>query len=272
MNLGKYEIETYFVIIDSNTQARQRIIYTSQNGLDIFVERYYGLVRDGYRGSNSYFKNLIFSCIKSYVVGESIVINDNNTPSIPLIYFTISEIKTIQRYDDYKIIIVDSQVEPITLEFASIFDANQAFSILNYIIQNPSLDVSIIGSDIVPPTIYFNEFFLGNPILKDGSNESGPFNSGDADIFRVDINLSDYEEPVSFTKDLIIEGLIYNITDNRDGDFSLSPDDISIYKDVVSIDNSVNEINSGGLYLIKFNLADISRNQNSTTIIFSIVE
>ena len=33
MNLGKYEIETYYVVVGGQTQTRQRVVYTANNVL-----------------------------------------------------------------------------------------------------------------------------------------------------------------------------------------------------------------------------------------------
>ena len=52
MNLGKYEIETYYVVVNGQTETRQRVVYTGLNEEDIFIERYYGSIREGYRGFN----------------------------------------------------------------------------------------------------------------------------------------------------------------------------------------------------------------------------
>jgi hypothetical protein len=49
MNLGKYEIETYYVVINGQTETRQRIVYTGNNGEDLFIERYFGNIREGYK-------------------------------------------------------------------------------------------------------------------------------------------------------------------------------------------------------------------------------
>jgi hypothetical protein len=35
MNLGKYEIETYYVVVNGQTETRQRIVYTGINEEDI---------------------------------------------------------------------------------------------------------------------------------------------------------------------------------------------------------------------------------------------
>lgn len=269
MNLGRYEIETYYVVSKGQTETRQRITYTSLNGEDIFIERYYGNIRDGYSGSSTFFKNLYWTNIKSHIVGESIVINDNNIPARPQIYLNISNIESIMK-DGLRLTLVE-QIEPITLEFVSEFDCIQAYSLLNMVLQNSMIDLNSVVSDMIPPTIFFNEFFFGEYIKIDGSDLTGPFSTEDGNIFRVDINMNEFLGPNPITKNDIVDGLIYDITDNRDGGVSLTVDDITIYKGVVSPDCVVNEIDEIGVYLCKFHLHDLGQNQNNSTIVITVV-
>jgi len=271
MNLGKYEIETYYVVVGGQTKTRQRVVYTANNGEDIFIERYYGTIREGYKGSNTFFKNLSWNDIKTHIAGDSIVVNDKSNPPKPQIYLSISSIESIQRDGDLRLIIIDSQIDPVTLEFLTIFDCDQAHSLLNCLLQDPLLDLNSVTSDIIPPIIFFNEYFFAETIKLDGSNLPGPFSSEDGSTFRVDIVLNDFQGPKPMTKDDIVLGLIYDITDNRDGSLSLTRDDISIYKDVIGSENLVTEISTSGNYLCRFHLHDLGQNQNNSTVVFSIV-
>jgi len=270
MNLGKYEIETYYVVVNGQTKTRQRVIYTGFNNEDIFIERYYGTIRDGYKGSNTFFKNLTWTNIRSHIVGESIVVNDNGTPPKPLIYLSISSIESIQRDGEETLIIYDNQIEPINLEFISKHDCDQAYSLLNYVLQNQNVDIDSIINDITPPVIFFNEYFYGLEVKLDGSNLSGPFSSEDGNTFRVDVKLSDFEGPIPITKNDIITGLIYSVSDNRDGELIATEQDILIYKDVINVDNEIDEILGVGVYLCKFYLKDLGQNQNNSIVIFSV--
>lgn len=270
MDLGRYEIETYFVVINGQTQTRQRIVYIGNNEQDIFVERYYGEIRTGYKGSNTFFKNLLWTNIKSHIVGESIVINDFSNPPKPQIYLNITSIESVQRNGEIRLIIVDSQIEPITLEFISVFDCDQAYSMLNFILQNPNVDIDTLSSDITPPIIFFNQYFYSELVKLEGSELEGPFSTEDGDSFLLDIVYSDFEGPKPITKTDIIQGLIYDVTDNRDN-IAFSEGDLIIYKDVISSENIVDEISDVGIYLCKFHLLDLGQNQNNATIVFSIV-
>jgi hypothetical protein len=270
MDLGRYEIETYFVVINGQTQTRQRIVYIGNNEQDIFIERYYGEIRTGYKGSNTFFKNLLWTNIKSHIVGESIVINDFSNPPKPQIYLNISSIESVQRNNENRLIIVDSQIEPITLEFISVFDCDQSYSMLNFILQNPNVDIDTLSSDITPPIIFFNQYFYGELVKLEGSELEGPFSTEDGNSFLVDFSFLDFEGPKPLTKTDILSGLIYDVVDNRDNIVFLE-EDLIIYKDVISSENIVDEISDVGIYLCKFHLLDLGQNQNNATIVFSIV-
>lgn len=266
MQLGRYEIESYYVIINNQTESRQRIVYIGNNDEDYFIERYYGNIRDGYVQSNSLLRNLNFSDIKSHITGESIVILDKSIPPMPLIYISLSGIQSIQRDGDLKLIVVDSQIDPTSLEFLTKFDCDQAYSLLIHLLENPSINIGSIGVDTKPPVIFFNESFFGSKLQLDSNpNLSGPLSTEDGNLFRIDI-----ESTYKITKEDILSKLIYDITDNRDGSISLATGDVLIYKDVISINNEVNEIVGFGNYIVKFNLVDLGRNENTSTIIISL--
>lgn len=272
MQLGRYEIESYYVVINNQTESRQRIVYIGNNDEDYFIERYYGNIRDGYSQSNSFLSNLNFTDIKSHIPGESIVIHDKSIPPMPLIYISLSSIQSIERDGDLKLIVVDSQIDPTYLNFLTKFDCDQAYSLLIYVLDNPSVNIGTIHADTMPPVIFFNESFFGVKVQLDSDlTRRGPLSTEDGNIFRINIDLSTYKGSSTITKENIISGLIYDITDNRDGSLSLATGDVLIYKDVISINSEVNEINGVGNYMVKFNLIDLGRNENTSTIIISLI-
>jgi hypothetical protein len=267
MNLGRYEIETYRVEINGQNVDRQRIIYYANNGIDFFVERYHGEVRDGYTGQNFRFTNLTFDSIKTHILGESIVINDSQL--IPLLYISISSIQSIQVESDIRLKILDTQTDPVTLEFISPYDSNQAYSRLNQLLQNPMLDISTLGLDEIPPQIFLNENFYGNSILTTSSGEAGLFTSNDADYFTVTFNKNSFTGPLPLNRLSILNGLVYDVIDNRDDSMSLTEDSVKIYKDVADTSNLVDSINQVGYYVVRLSAIDLS--QNEKTLIFSFV-
>ena len=274
MQLGRYEIENYYVVINSQTESRQRIVYIGDNGEDYFIERYYGDIREGYSQSNSLLRNLNFTDIKSHIPGESIVILDKSLPPKPLIYISLAGIQSIERDGELKVIIVDPQVDSMTLDFLTKFDCDQAFSLLNYLLENPMTDIGTMEADTNPPVIFFNEYFFGVDIVIEGQSlrRFGPLCTLDGTIFRIDIDLSTYAGPMPITKDDIISGLIYDITDNRDGSITLENPHVFIYKDVISVSDEVEEIATAGTHMVRFHLHDLGQNNISeTTVIISLI-
>lgn len=274
MQLGRYEIENYYVVINNQTESRQRIVYIGNNGEENFIERYYGDIREGYSQSNSFLRNLNYTDINTHIPGESIVIFDKSLPPKPLIYISLSSIQSIERDNDLCLIIVDPQVDPTYLDFLTKFDCDQAYSLLNYLLENPMVDLGTMAVDTSPPVIFFNEYFFGAEITVEGSliKSSGPLSTEDGELFRIDIDLETYEGPIPITKDDIILGLVYDITDNRDGSIALESQDVHIYKDVISINNEVEEITVVGSYMVRFNLHDLSQNNiSATTILISLI-
>lgn len=272
MHLGRYEIESYYVAIGDQTESRQRIVYIGNNEEDYFVERYYGNIRDGYSQSNNFLRNLSFTDIKSHIPGESIVIYDKNVPPKPMIYIYLSSIQSMEREGDLKINIIDSQIDPTALEFLTAFDCDQAYSMLIYVLENKMADIGKLGIDIMPPVIFFKEYFFGANIHLGGDMaRRGPFSTKDGDLFRIDIDRSLFAGPGTITKEDIISGLIYDITDNRDGDISISKDDVLFYRDAIGPSSEVPEISGAGNYMIRFSLADLGRNKNTTTVAIHII-
>jgi hypothetical protein len=271
MNLGRYEIESYYVVIGNQTESRQRIVYIGNNGEDYFIERYYGNIRDGYIQSNSSLRNLNYTDIKSHIPGESIVIMDKSMPPKPIVYIYLSTIRSIERDGELMLTIIDSQVDPITLEFLTTFDCNQAHSMLIYALENKN-DIGLLETDTTPPVIFFKDYFFGEELIIDG-NESkvGQISTNDGDLFRINIDLSKYEGPIPIDKSDIIYGLIHEIKDNRDGKMSIIEEDILIYKDTINVSSEVSEIKGVGNYIIRFNLIDFGRNRNNATVIISII-
>ena len=263
--LGRYEIENYTVLLtNSQVENRQRIYYHSQNGVDYFVERFFGSIRSGYEGSSSLFSNLNYTDIKTHIIGESIVINDKNTPPTPLIYILLDTIELVQHNDNI-VTIIDSNSEPLSLEFATYFDANQAHSIFNYVLQNPDIDIDNIPADTTPPKLFFNDYFMGYYISLNGDISGVPYNSEDGDLFLTDANLLDFGGVIS--KQDIIDNAIYTLVDNRDGNMSISTGQI-IIKD--SNDFEINEITSTGEFSITFEIYDIGLNKLEDILVISV--
>lgn len=269
MNLGIYRIETYSVDVNGQSTQRQRIVYTANNGIDFFVERYYGEIRDGYVGETNRFKDLLYTCLKSHIVGESLVIKDST--GVPLIYLTISSIQSVQRDGSLKLTILDSQVEPVSLEFLTIYDAEQAYSLFNYVLQNPTLDINSLGADLTPPQIFFNMDFYGSVINLDGSSNTGPFSTIDGVFYTINVDTATFTLPFPLEGSVIVTGIVYDVIDNRDGSMSITGDNISIYNNSVDIANKVDNISGPGTYKLLITTSDLGSNSCLATFTMNVI-
>jgi hypothetical protein len=266
MNLGRYEIESYTVNIGGTTQSRQKITYTGNNGLDTFIERYYGYIRDGYTSSKMRFRNLLWTNIKTHVIGESILIDDSD--SNPQIYISLATISSIDSSTENTLIIIDSQYDPIYLEFQTELDCKQALSIFNAILENPTLDINTLTLDNEKPVIYFNEFFFDGVINIKDSLTPGPHNSGDSLEFEVETNEVDITGGLPLNNSDILEQLVDEISDNRDT-ISYGKNDLTIFKDTLD-STQYNQIDSVGDWIIKFTIGDLGDNSVTTIININI--
>lgn len=262
MKLGIYEIEGYDVVIGNSTETRQRVTYYNNNGKDKFTERYNGYIRPGYTQLSSYLTNLKFESIQSNVVGESIAIFDENNR--PLIYFTIAGLQYIQRVSELKIIIINSQVDEINLEFQTKYDTDQAYSVLNYVLGNPDVDISSIGVDTTPPIITFNDTFMGSTIYVLDTDINGNLTTIENNKFSISI---DYYYLISIDKSEILNDMIYDISDDRDI-ISIDESYVKIY----NIDNQeIEYINDIGSYIVEILIQDITSNSDSINIYIDII-
>jgi hypothetical protein len=275
--IGRYEIESYSVILppDSRIENRQRILYHSYNGVDYFVERFYGSIRSGYQGSNSLFNGIEYIDIKTHIIGQSIVVNDKSVPPNPLIYISLDTIESLQQSGN-TITILDSNSEPLTLEFLTENDCNQAHSIIDYLLQNPTATVDSMLLDNLPPVIFFNSYFI-KPELRntpdtesyislDGDISGVPYNTGDGDLFITSANLSDFDGGV-ITRQNIIDYSIYAIDDNRDGSLTILPTDLVI-RDIS--DFELTQISSTGQYSVEFSLYDSGQNKLQDILVINV--
>ena len=275
--IGRYEIESYTVILppDSRVENRQRIFYHSYNGVDYFTERFYGNIRTGYDGSNSMFKGIEYTDMKTHIIGQSIVINDKSVPPNPLIYISLDTIESLQQSGS-TITILDSNSEPLSLEFLTEFDCNQAHSIIDYLLQNPTASVDSMLLDTLPPIIFFNSYFIKPELRNTPTTESYislngevsgvPYSTEDGDLFITSVNLSDFDGAVITKKD-IIDYSIYAIDDNRDGSLTILPSDL-VVKDNSGFE--FDQIIATGEYFVEFSLYDSGQNKLQDILVINV--
>ena len=263
--LGRYEIEDYQAILpNTSIENRQRIIYYSRNGETYFTERFTGYIRPGYEVASSQFTGVEWTDLKTHIIGDSITLFDKNSPPRPLIYISLGTIESIQQ-NGRIVTILDSYSDPLSLEFLTDFDANQANSVLNYVLQNPLTDIDSIAADTSAPTIYFNYQFLDQWISLGGSTASAPYNTDMGDDFITGATLSNFGGVIA--KQEIIDYAILKVEDNRDGIMSISPSDLTL-KD--SMNFELQEITIVGSYTVEFKLYDWGGNQLLDTLTINV--
>jgi hypothetical protein len=245
--------------------------------LDIMVgiiDDNYSFFNDTLNQSGSTFTGLEFTDIQSFVVGESLVIYDKGIPAKPLIYFGLPYINSIALNGTFLIIDDESQ-GTIFLNFLTEYDAAQAHSLLNYVLENPNVDISTLVPpyDEVKPVIYWNST-SGTPggdyIAFNGSTASVPYDTTDGFTFSTTISKSvwgSYSGVVGATATLYKEELrtllIDYITDNRDGTMSMQDSDMII----TATSGVVTQISQIGTYSLTFQFEDLAQNNLENVVV-----
>lgn len=258
------------IVLTGNSSNRiQQLYLTNPNSkysvtLDVMVaviDDVYTFFTDTINQTGTSFTGLEYTDIKTYIVGESIVINDKNSPVRPLIYLNLSNINTLQRNSNI-IIIDDESLGTIFLQFLTEFDAIQSLSLLNYILENPSTDIDTLNplSDTEDPILYFLQTsgIGGDYIAFNGSTSSVPYDTSFGNTFSTSISISTFgtASGTYIDKPQLIYLLVDYIQDNRDGLMSLSPQNIIIS----GTSGEVNTITSIGTYSVTFDFSDIAQN------------
>lgn len=279
-SLEIYTMAQMMVLTGNSTNRIKQLYLTNPNTkYEVTLEVMIGTIDDEYSffGENNQvgtlFTGLEYTDIESYIVNQSIVINDKSTPAKPLIYIYIRHIDTISINQD--LVIVDVlNYGKIFLHFLTEYDAIQAQSLLNYIKNNPDVDIDNLSPlyDDVEPIIYFYSH-VGNTssnsfISFNGSTSSVPYNTSYGFTFSTEFNnLMTASPSVPVTKEYIIHSIVDYVHDNRDGTMSMTYSNINIFDGTYSI----SEITSSGTYSIKFNIGDMAQNYINSNITMQII-
>ena len=268
-DMAKVHTMAQMMALTGNSTNRIKQLYLSNPSekypvsLDVMVgviDDTYTFFNDSVNKSSTSFVGLNYTDIKTHIIGESIKINDKGTTIRPLIYIEIVNIETIEKTGTI-LIIDDASYGTIFLQFLTEYDAYQAHSILNYIIENPDINIDAIPTgDNEDPTVYFyssvgdldNDFIAFN-----GDLINGPYNTSMGLTFSTEFSLSTYGVSGSYIdSSLLIDLLVDKITDNRDGTMSMQPSNIVIN----SASESISTILVPGTYSLIFNFSDIAHN------------
>jgi hypothetical protein len=233
------------------------------------IDDSYSIFTDTLNQSGTSFTGLEYIDIHTHIVGESIVINDKSSPVRPLIYIKLSDINSIERSGQI-LIIDDSSLGTIFLQFRTETDTYQSHSLLNYVLQNPNTDIDNLNPviDNFDPVIYFysqvgntqsGDYILYNDGITIGATFSTPYNTFDNGFtFSTNISLlqSGTASGTVIDKPQLINLLVDYITDNRDGYMSILPSNLIIS----GTGGSVSSILNTGTYSLTFDFSDIAHN------------
>ena len=253
---------------NSTNRVPQLYLTNPSTKYPVYIDVMVGIIDDSYsiftdtlNQSGTSFVNLNYTDIHSHVVGESIVINDKSSPVKPLIYIRLSDINSIERSGQI-LIIDDSSLGIIFLQFLTENDTYQAHSLLNYVLQYPNTDIDTIVplTDTEDPILYFLEKSGtgGDYIAFNGSTSSVPYDTSFGNTFSTSISISSFgtASGTYIDKPQLIYLLVDYIEDNRDGLMNLLPQNLIIS----GTSGEVTTITSVGSYSVTFDFSDIAQN------------
>lgn len=229
--------------------------------LDIMVgiiDDNYSFFNDDLNQSGTSFTGLEWTDIKSFIIGESIAIYDKNNPPRALIYFGLPYINSIVLNGSF-LVIDDESYGTVFLSFLTEFDAVQAHSLINYVLEHPNVDIDTLTIDTTPPVIYWNSNAgaTGSYIVDyTGATAGVPYDTMDGFTFSTSISLSNWGTAGVIYKDKLKELLIDNILDNRDGSIEIMDSEMIISGTL----SQVNSISSVGTYSLTFDFSDLAHN------------
>jgi len=231
--------------------------------LDVMVaviDDSYSIFTDVLNQSGTSFVGLEYTDIHSHVVGSSIVINDKSSPVKPLIYINLSDVNSIQ-ISGKILILDDSSRGSLFLQFLTENDAYQAHSLINYVLENPNVDIDSLSpvSDNLDPILYFYQTagVGGDYISLDGATYGVPYDTSEGLTFSTSISLSTYGTASGYIdKSQLIYLLVDYIQDNRDGYMYMMPSNLIISGTAGTVDR----ILTTGTYSLTFDFSDIAHN------------
>lgn len=271
----QYAMDELLVLTGNSTNRIEQIYLTNPNvDYAVELEVMVAVIDDEYSFFNNIdtqvgksYSELELTDIKTYVAGESVTITNSSDCCKSLVYFTITNIGNIKRTVQI-LVIEDSVLGNVFLEFLTEEDAIQAESLFNYIKNNPSVNINDLEplKDLEPPVIYFNSSYAttGDLITLSGAT-AVPYSTLDGNTFSTEIEFATYSTAGEISKLDLIDGLIDNVTDARDGLLTLGTSSINIQ----GVTMSQESISATGSYSITFNIEDIAQN-NLNHIVLSI--
>ena len=274
-DLGKINTFGQLMTLTGNSSHRIKQIYlTNPNAnypvyLDVMIaiiDENYSFFNDIVNQNATTFTGLEYFDIQSYVVGQSIVVYDKNTPKNALTYFTIADINVMER--EGTIVTVEDSLKIVLLKFLTENDAAQALSILNYVTENPWVDISTIlpSDDKLDPILYFYPNVggisgTGSYITFNGATAGVPYDTSYGLTFSTNISLSTYASASYIDKQSLINMMISSVHDQRDGTMSVLPSNIMLTSLLTAtVSSPVSSIGLTGSYEMAFDFSDLALN------------
>lgn len=266
--VNNYTFAQMMVLTGNGTNRIPQLYLTNPNEnynvtLDVMVgiiDDNYSFFNDTLNQSATSFTNLAFTDIKSHVVGESIKVVDVSGNA--LIYMLLVNINSIEKTSNI-LTIDDNSLGTVFLSFNTEYDAYQALSLLNYVLENSNVDIDLMTpGDDIDPTIYFNSKAgaTGSYIAFNGATSSSGFNTNDGFTFSTSISLSNWGTSSGtysvFNKQRLIELIVDYADDNRDGLMELQTSNIII----TGTSSTLDVISTVGTYSLSFDFSDIAHN------------
>jgi len=268
-DLSKNHYMAQLMILTGNSTNRIPQLYlTNPNAnypvsLDVMVaviDDTYSFFNDTFNQSGLSFTGLEVGDIHSYVVGESIVINDKSSPPKPLLYLNLVNINSIERSNQI-LIVDDTSFGTIFLKFLTSNDAIQALSLINYILENPNINIDNLDplTDTQDPIVYFFSQVggLGEDIIFNGLTDSLPYDTSFGNTFSTSISLTTFGVSNIIDSNLLLNLLVNSVDDNRDGIMTMTGSNLIIKK---SGTTTVSSISESGTYSVNFDFSDIAQN------------
>ena len=270
-DLGKINTFGQLMTLTGNSTHRVKQIYLTNPNvnypvyLDVMIaviDENYSFFNDVVNQNATTFTGLEYTDVQSYVVGQSIVIYDKNTPKNALTYFTIADINTMEI--EGTIVTVEDSLKVVLLKFLTENDAVQALSILNYVTENPWVDINTIQplEDELDPILFFYPKVggingTGSYIEFNGATAGVPYDTSYGFTFSADIDFNTYASASYINKQGLINLMISSIYDQRDGTMSIIPNNIVLTDTTYT---SVSSVYGTGNYQMTFDFSDIALN------------
>ena len=254
-------MQNLLVLTGNSTNRIKQIYLTNPNinyavNLDIMV----GVIDDNYNffddvsnQSGLSLNGLRYTDIQTHIVDESLVIYSSDPVPVPICFIMICDISTIT-VNGSILVIDDTSIGSVYLDFIDIYNAEQAFSILELVRTTKGIIIQDLNPpyDNVAPVITFT-----NLVTLPGTTYSMPYTSDMGITFSATMSFSIYSTASSITKDMLVNDIIASVVDNRDVYMSFD------YSSILLFDYTNTEITTivqTGTYSVYFDILDNAGN------------